>query len=126
MPSASLLRYFKVDLADLLVIVDEVQLELGRLRTRASGSAGGHNGLKSLIEQLGTDEFARLRFGVGRGDARRNLADHVLDTFDRDEQPVVSEAIVRAADAAEVFVSDGLAPMMNKFNRREDKEEDRS
>jgi PTH1 family peptidyl-tRNA hydrolase len=119
-----LLRYFKVDLADLLVIVDDVQLELGRLRTRASGSAGGHNGLKSLIEQLGTDEFARLRFGVGRGDARRDLADHVLAMFDRDEQPVVSEAIARAADAAEVFVSDGLAPMMNRFNRREDKEED--
>jgi PTH1 family peptidyl-tRNA hydrolase len=119
-----LLRYFKVDLADLLVIVDDVQLELGRLRTRASGSAGGHNGLKSLIEQLGTDEFARLRFGVGRGDAHRDLADHVLATFDADEQPVVSEAIARAADAAEVFVSDGLAPMMNRFNRREDKEED--
>ena len=118
-----LLRYFKVDLADLLVIVDEVQLELGRLRARGSGSAGGHNGLKSLIEQLGTDEFARLRLGVGRGDERRNLADHVLDTFDRDEQAVASEAIVRAADAAEVFVSDGLAPMMNKFNRREDKED---
>jgi peptidyl-tRNA hydrolase, PTH1 family len=121
-----LLRYFKVDLADLLVIVDEVQLELGRLRARGSGSAGGHNGLKSLIEQLGTDEFARLRLGVGRGDGRRNLGDHVLDTFDRDEQAVASEAIVRAADAAEVFVSNGLAPMMNKFNRREDKEDDRS
>jgi peptidyl-tRNA hydrolase, PTH1 family len=120
-----LLRYFKVDLADLLVIVDEVQLELGRLRARGSGSAGGHNGLKSLIEQLGTDEFARLRLGVGRGDERRNLAYHVLDTFDRDEQAVASEAIVRAADAAEVFVSNGLAPMMNKFNRREDKEEDK-
>ena len=118
-----LLRYFKVDLADLLVIVDEVQLELGRLRTRGSGSAGGHNGLKSLIEQLGTDEFARLRFGVGRGDARRDLADHVLATFDKDEQPVVTDAIARAADAAGVFVSDGLGPMMNRFNRREDREE---
>ncbi len=92
----------------------------------AADSAGGHNGLKSLIEQLGTDEFARLRFGVGRGDARRDLADHVLAVFDKDEQPVVSEAIARAADAAEVFVSDGLAPMMNKFNRREDREDDRS
>jgi peptidyl-tRNA hydrolase, PTH1 family len=119
-----LLRYYKVDVADLLVVVDEVQLELGRLRTRASGSAGGHNGLKSLIEQLGTDEFARLRFGVGRGDSRRDLADHVLAMFDKDEQPVVSEAIARAADAAEVFVGDGLAPMMNRFNRREDREED--
>ena len=121
-----LLRYFKIDVADLLVVVDEVQLELGRLRTRARGSAGGHNGLKSLIEQLGTDEFARLRFGVGRGDARRDLADHVLATFDQDEQPVVSEAIGRAADAAELFVSEGLGPMMNQFNRREDREEDRS
>jgi peptidyl-tRNA hydrolase, PTH1 family len=119
-----LLRYFKVELADLLVIVDEAQLELGRLRTRGSGSAGGHNGLKSLIEQLGTEEFARLRLGVGRGDARRDLADHVLATFDKDEQPVVSEAIARAADAAEVFVSDGLGPMMNRFNRREDREDD--
>ncbi len=117
-----LLRYFKIDVPDLLVIVDEVQLELGRLRTRARGSAGGHNGLKSLIEQLGTDEFARLRFGVGRGDARRDLADHVLATFDRDEQPVVTEAIGRAADAADVFVSEGLGPMMNRFNRREDDE----
>ena len=120
------LRYYKIDLPDLLVIVDEVQLELGRLRTRGSGSAGGHNGLKSLIEQLGTDQFARLRFGVGRGDARRDLADHVLATFDKDEQPVVTEAITRAADAAEVFVSDGLAPMMNRFNRREDDEGARS
>ena len=117
-----LLRYFKIDVPDLLVIVDEVQLELGRLRTRARGSAGGHNGLKSLIEQLGTDEFARLRFGVGRGDARRDLANHVLATFDRDEQPVVTEAIGRACDAAEVFVSEGLGPMMNRFNRREDDE----
>ncbi|HET7219940.1 MAG TPA: aminoacyl-tRNA hydrolase, partial [Vicinamibacterales bacterium] len=73
-----LLRYFKIDVADLFVIVDEVQLELGRLRARADGSAGGHNGLKSVIQQLGTDRFARLRIGVGRGDARRDLADHVL------------------------------------------------
>ena len=121
-----LLRYFKVEIADLLVVVDEAQLELGRLRTRGSGSAGGHNGLKSVIEQLGTDEFARMRFGVGRGDGRRGLADHVLATFDRDEQAVVSEAISRAADAAEVFVREGIEPMMNRFNRREDKEEDRS
>ena len=121
-----LLRYFKVEIADLLVVVDEVQLELGRLRTRGSGSAGGHNGLKSLIEQLGTDQFPRMRFGVGRGDGRRGLADHVLATFDRDEQAVVSEAISRAADAVEVFVNEGIEPMMNRFNRREDREEDRS
>jgi PTH1 family peptidyl-tRNA hydrolase len=86
-----LLRYFKIALPDLLVIVDEAQLELGRLRARPNGSAGGHNGLKSLIEQLGTDQFARLRIGVGRGDARRDLSDHVLATFDADERTQIAE-----------------------------------
>ena len=116
-----LLRYFKIDVTDLLVIVDEAQLDLGRLRARANGSAGGHNGLKSLIQQLGTDQFPRLRIGVGRGDARRDLADHVLATFDKDERATVADAIARAADAVEVFVTDGIGPMMNRFNRAEDR-----
>ncbi|HEY7499397.1 MAG TPA: aminoacyl-tRNA hydrolase [Vicinamibacterales bacterium] len=115
-----LLRYFKIEFSDLLVIVDEAQLELGRLRTRPGGSAGGHNGLKSLIEQLGTQEFPRMRVGVGRGDARRDLADHVLATFDRDERTIVGEAVARAVDAVEVFIADGIGPMMNRFNRKND------
>ncbi|HEX2454144.1 MAG TPA: aminoacyl-tRNA hydrolase [Vicinamibacterales bacterium] len=115
-----LLRYFKIDLPDLLVVVDDINLELGRLRGRPAGSAGGHNGLKSLIGQLGTDQFARLRVGVGRGDARRDLGDHVLARFEPDERPVVAEAVGRAADAAETFVSDGIAVVMNRYNRKED------
>jgi PTH1 family peptidyl-tRNA hydrolase len=115
-------RYFKIELADLLVIVDEAQLKLGRLRARPSGSAGGHNGLKSLIEQLGTEQFARLRIGVGRGDDRRDLADHVLATFEPHERPVLDDAVARAADAVEVFITDGIGAMMNRFNRREDTE----
>ena len=118
-----LLRYFKIDVGDLLVIVDEAQLELGRLRARADGSAGGHNGLKSLIEQLGTDQFPRLRIGVGRGDMRRDLADHVLGRFEADEREAVADAVARAADAVETFVTDGLAPMMNRFNRKQQAEE---
>ena len=117
-----LLRFFKIDVGDLLVIVDEVQLELGRLRARARGSAGGHNGLKSLIGQLGTEEFARLRIGVGRGDARRDLADHVLATFEPEERPVVAEVVGRAADATELFAREGIGPVMNRFNRKEDAE----
>jgi PTH1 family peptidyl-tRNA hydrolase len=112
-----LIRYFKIELPDVLIVVDEVQLELGRLRARPNGSAGGHNGLKSLIEQLGTDQFARLRLGVGRGDSRRDLADHVLATFEVDERPVIAEAIARAADATEAFVADGIGAVMNTFNR---------
>jgi PTH1 family peptidyl-tRNA hydrolase len=115
-----LLRFYKIDVPDLFVIVDEANLELGRLRARPSGSAGGHNGLKSIISALGTEEFARLRVGVGRGDARRDLADHVLAKFDPDERIEVAEAVGRAADAAELFVTEGITPVMNRFNRQED------
>ena len=116
-----LLRYFKIDLSDLLVVVDDVNLELGRLRARSGGSAGGHNGLKSLIAQLGTEEFARLRVGVGRGDDRRDLADHVLATFDPQERTIVAETVGRTADAVELFVAEGIRPVMNRFNRKEEK-----
>jgi PTH1 family peptidyl-tRNA hydrolase len=117
------LRFFKVDLADLLIVVDEVQLEVGRLRARPEGSAGGHNGLKSVIAQLGTEKFARLRIGVGRGDARRDLADHVLAAFDPEERAVVVETVDRAADAVELFISEGIGSVMNRFNRKEDREQ---
>jgi peptidyl-tRNA hydrolase, PTH1 family len=110
-----LVRYFKIELADVLVVLDEIQLPLGKLRARARGSAGGHNGLKSVIEHLGAD-VARLRLGVGRGDARRDLADHVLAKFDTDERADVERMIARAADAAEAFVADGIAAVMNQFN----------
>lgn len=112
---AGLLRYFKIELIDLLVLVDEVQLPLAKLRTRERGSAGGHNGLKSVIEHLGED-FARLRIGVGRGDARRDLADHVLARFDKDEAAEVERMTKRAADAAETFIAAGIEAVMNQFN----------
>ncbi len=110
-----LVRYFKVDLADVLVVVDEAQLPLGKLRARARGSAGGHNGLKSVIAHLG-ESFSRLRLGVGRGEQRRDLADHVLAKFDKDEAPEVERMITRAADAAETFVTSGIAVVMNRYN----------
>ena len=119
-----LLQFYKIDVPDAFVIVDEINLELGRLRARAAGSAGGHNGLKSIIEALGTMEFARLRIGVGRGDARRDLADHVLAKFEPDERPIVAEAVGRSADAADLFVAEGIGPVMNSFNRKEDRKED--
>jgi PTH1 family peptidyl-tRNA hydrolase len=113
---AALARYYDVTPADLLVVVDEVALPFGRLRARARGSAGGHNGLKSIVERLGTTEFPRLRLGVGRGDTRRDLADHVLSTFEADEQAALGEFITRAADAAEMFAADGIEKVMNAYN----------
>jgi len=108
-------RYFKIEPVDLLVVVDEVQLPLGKLRARARGSAGGHNGLKSVIAHLG-DNYGRLRLGVGRGDSRRDLADHVLARFDKDEAADAERMIARAADAAETFITSGIAAVMNQFN----------
>lgn len=110
-----LLRYFKIDPLDLLVIVDEVQLPLAQLRARPRGSAGGHNGLKSIETHIGPD-YARLRVGVGRGEVRRDLADHVLSKFDNDETAAVEEMTARAADAADTFITDGIDVMMNRFN----------
>jgi PTH1 family peptidyl-tRNA hydrolase len=122
-----LLQFYKIELADLLVVVDDTNLALGRLRARGAGSAGGHNGLKSVIGVLGSGAFARLRIGVGRGDARRDLADHVLAKFEPQERLVVSEAIERATEAVELFVAEGIEPVMNRFNRAletEEKEEE--
>jgi len=110
-----LLRYFKIEVGDLLVVVDEVHLPLGKLRARARGSAGGHNGLKSVIAHLG-DEFARLRIGVGRGDSDRDMADHVLAKFDKSEASEVERMTLRAADASEMFITSGIAAVMNAFN----------
>ena len=111
----ALMRYFKIEPPDLLVVLDEVQLPLGRLRARVRGSAGGHNGLKSILAHLG-EEFARLRIGVGRGDVRRDLADHVLARFDPDEAEDAERMTARAADASELFVASGIAAVMNEYN----------
>jgi PTH1 family peptidyl-tRNA hydrolase len=111
-----LLRFYKIPVEDLLVVVDEVALPAGHLRARPSGSAGGHNGLKSIIGVLGTEQFSRLRIGVGRGDPRRDLADHVLSMIPPDLRPAIDEAVVRAADAVECFARDGIEKTMQVFN----------
>ncbi len=111
-----LLRFYKIDVEDLIVVLDDVALPAGQLRVRPEGSAGGHNGLKSIIGVLGTDRFARLRIGVGRGDPRRDLADHVLSAIPANLRPVVDEAVVRAADAVECYARDGIEKTMQVFN----------
>jgi PTH1 family peptidyl-tRNA hydrolase len=116
-PIAELARYYRVSLADLLIVSDDVNLPLGRLRLRANGSEGGHNGLRSVADALGTDDYARLRIGVGRGDARRDLADHVLARFEKDEQSGIEGAIARAADAVESWTHQSFDTVMNAFNR---------
>jgi PTH1 family peptidyl-tRNA hydrolase len=115
-----LAHFVKIDPSDIMAVADDVNLPLGRLRLRGGGSAGGHNGFRSIIACLGSDLFPRLRVGVGRGDPRRDLADHVLARFDPDEAVEVERAIARAADAVETFLAEGIEAAMNRFNRAEE------
>ncbi len=106
--------------SDLLVIVDEVALELGRFRLRARGSAGGHNGLKSVEQHLRTQEYARLRIGIGPHDPRRrsgDLAEFVLSPFGRDERPEVIALLPRITEAVETWLRDGIERAMTVHNR---------
>jgi peptidyl-tRNA hydrolase, PTH1 family len=113
---SALARYYGIAPADLLVVYDDIDLPFTRLRARARGSAGTHNGMRSVVERLGTTEFSRLRLGVGRGDSRRDLADHVLAKFEPDEQSELDTFVTRAADAAEMFAATDIITVMNTFN----------
>lgn len=113
-PLRAALRQTDVDLgSDLLVVADDIDLPLGRIRLRRSGSAGGHNGLRDIIAAFGTDQFNRLRIGVGRaGEA----VDHVLATFKPDERELADEMVAVGADAVERWLADGIDEAMNAFN----------
>jgi PTH1 family peptidyl-tRNA hydrolase len=119
-----LARYFKVEPAAVLIVVDDVHLPLGRLRVRARGSAGGHNGLKSIEAHLGTDEYARLRVGVGRERDGGRMSNHVTSRFEPDERVVIEETIGRAADAVETFLAEGIDVVMNRYNRKDDQKKE--
>lgn len=108
--------YHHIEPHDILVVVDDVDLPLGRIRVRPKGSAGTHHGLQSVVDELGTTDFPRVRLGVGRGDARRDLADYVLARFDPPELPEVDRLITRAADAAQMFIVEGIETVMNTYN----------
>jgi peptidyl-tRNA hydrolase, PTH1 family len=108
--------YYRIAPSDLLVVFDEVDLPFGKIRVRAAGSGGTHNGVKSIVGSLGTTEFPRIRVGIGRGDKRRDLADHVLSKFEPAEWDQLESVIARAADAAEMFAADGILKVMNTYN----------
>lgn len=101
---------------DMLVVADDVDLPLGRLRLRREGSAGGHNGLRDIIATFGTNQFQRLRVGIGRSGTTRETVDHVLSTFRSDEQDLATEAIAAAADAVELWLREGIDAAMNAYN----------
>lgn len=108
--------FYKLNLGDLMVISDDLALELGRLRIRASGSAGGQKGIANIIEQLGTDQFSRLRVGIGQPNGNTPASTFVLQQFSKKEREEIEIACQRGADALELWVTDGVSAAMNKFN----------
>lgn len=116
----NVMEFFKLPLADLLVVCDDLNLPCGRLRIRRSGTAGGQKGLKNTIDQLGTTEFTRLRIGIGRPDDGQDVVNYVLQPFTKAERSAMDETIQKAASAVETWVREGSDAAMNKFNRADD------
>ncbi len=111
--------YFKIDISsELIVVSDDISLPPGQIRVRKHGSAGGHNGLKNIIQQLGSEEFQRIRIGVGEKPRGYDLADYVLGHFSKEEQPFMKEGIEKAVSAAEMMLDGNIDGAMNEFNRK--------
>lgn len=118
-PVRDMVNFFKIDPEkELIVISDDIDLEPGQLRIRKQGSAGGHNGLKDIIQKLGTQNFVRIKIGVGAKPQGWDLADHVLSRFPGSERKLVDEAIREAADAVEKIIAQGPDAAMNEYNRK--------
>lgn len=112
---ASLMNYYKISHQELLLVYDDIDLPLGKLRIRKGGSSGGHNGVESVTQETGSSDFARLRIGVGRADARTQV-DYVLSGFAADEQKLFGKVLEKAVDAVRLILSRGLQKAMNEFN----------
>lgn len=111
--------YYKIDVStELIVISDDISLPPGQIRVRKKGSAGGHNGLKNIIQHLGSEEFQRIRIGVGEKPAGYDLADYVLGHFSKEEQPLIREGVEKAMKAAAMMLEGDVDRAMNEFNRK--------
>lgn len=110
-------NFYKLDAAtDLIIVQDDIDLPPGNIRIRAKGSAGGHNGIKSIISHVGGNEFIRIKVGVGGKPEGRDLADHVLSGFDRDTEPLIRKVIEKAGEAVLTIMKEGAEAAMNKYN----------
>jgi PTH1 family peptidyl-tRNA hydrolase len=118
--------FYKLNPDEIIIICDDINLDVGRLRIRKKGSAGGHNGLKNIIAHLGTEEFPRIRVGVGEKTEGWDLADYVLARFDKDSEPVIREALANVVGAVETWISEGIDAAMNRHNISAKKKEESS
>lgn len=115
---SSLLKKYKIDLSELLVVCDDFDLEFGRLKIRPSGSSAGHRGIESVINSLGSNEFARLRIGIGRPQGVKEPRDYVLSRFNRKESAELKNILSAACDCCNMWVNEGINKSMNMFNNQ--------
>lgn len=109
--------YYKIDEeSELIILYDDISLPPGKIRLRAKGSAGGHNGIKNIIAHLGHENFMRVKIGVGEKPKGYDLVDYVLGHFHKEEMPIIEDALKRAGDAVEAIMADGIESAMNKYN----------
>ncbi|MDF2951718.1 MAG: Aminoacyl-tRNA hydrolase [Anaerocolumna sp.] len=113
-----LVDFYKVSSNEIIIIYDDISLAVGQLRLRGKGSAGGHNGVKSIISHLGSEEFPRIKVGVGDKPKGWDLADYVLGRFNNEEQPIIREALKKTSDAVKTIIMDGMEAAMNLYNRK--------
>lgn len=108
--------YYKVPPENVLVLYDDISMPPGKIRIRKKGSAGGHNGIKSIISHLGTENFPRIKFGVGEQPKGMDLADYVLGHFSKADELIIADSIDKVCEAVEVLLSEGIDSAMNKYN----------
>ncbi len=113
-----LVDFYKVTPQEIIVIYDDISLEVGQLRLRKQGSAGGHNGIKSILNHLGTQEFPRIKVGVGDKPKGWDLADYVLSRFSEDDQPIIRDSMKKASEAVKTIIKDGMESAMNLYNKK--------
>ena len=116
----AIVDFYKVDPQDIIVIYDDVDLDVGQLRIRRGSGAGGHNGIKSIIKHLGSQDFPRIRVGIGKKPSEWDLADYVLSKFSDGENKIIRQALKNVSDATKVIVNDGITEAMNIYNRKQD------
>ena len=115
---AEVIKFYKIEKSDIIILYDDIDIKMGSIRIREKGSAGGHNGIKSIISCIGTDEFTRIKIGIGGDYSYFDLADYVLAPFSKSEEPLINDGIEKAKESVKIILKDGVSAAMNQMNTK--------
>ncbi len=115
---SEVMKFYKLEKSDIIILYDDIDIKMGSIRIREKGSAGGHNGIKSIISCIGTDEFMRIKIGIGGDYKYFDLADYVLAPFSKSEEPIIEDGIKMAEESVKIILKDGISKAMNQMNKK--------